>query len=94
MQSRSEHAEQSPPQGRDLDDRQLLPVHADRKHLLPVADVSARTGLSRWTIYRRIRSGEWPSVRSGRKHLIPRPFVEGLLAASEGSCQVIAKGAA
>ena len=90
MQSRSEHAEQSPQRARDLDNRQLLPVHADLRHLLPVADVSARTGLSRWTIYRRISSGEWPSARSGRAHLIPRAFVEGLLADS----QVIAEGAA
>lgn len=94
MQSTPEHAEQSPRRAHDTGSRQLLPVHADRQHLLPVSDVTARTGLSRWTIYRRIRSGEWPSARSGPKYLIPRAFVEDLVADSEGGRQVIAEGAA
>jgi excisionase family DNA binding protein len=63
-------------------------VEQDRRQLLPVSDVAARTGLSRWTIYRRIRSGEWPSGRSGRKHLIPAAFVDGLVAEIEKGRQV------
>lgn len=52
---------------------------ADPRLLLPVSEVAALLGLSTMTVYRRIRSGQWPSGRSGRKHLIPRNFVEGLL---------------
>lgn len=81
MQSTPEHNEQHPPQV----------AHTDRRQLLPVSEVAARTGLSRWTIYRRIRSGEWPSGRSGRKHLIPSAFVDGLVAAIEGGRQVTAE---
>lgn len=82
MQSASENSEQTGP----------IPVHrADGGQLLPVSVVSARTNLSRWTIYRRIRSGEWPSGRSGRKHLIPRAFVDGLVAEIEAGRQVIAE---
>lgn len=60
----------------------------DRRQLLPVSEVAARTGLSRWTIYRRINSGVWPSGRCGRNHLIPRAFIDGLLAAVESGRQV------
>lgn len=82
MQSTPERSEQSPPRAHVMDRRQLLPV----------SEVAARTGLSRWTIYRRIRSGEWPSGRSGRKHLIPRAFVEGLVSEIEGGRQVTVEG--
>lgn len=82
MQSNPERIEQTPPSARTQDRRQLLPV----------SEVAARTGLSRWTIYRRIRSGEWPSGRSGRKHLIPRAFVEGLVSEIEGGRQVMVEG--
>lgn len=80
---------QSTPERSEQDTSQ---AHAqDRRQLLPVSEVAARTGLSRWTIYRRIRSGEWPSGRSGRKHLIPSAFVDGLVAAIEGGRQVTAE---
>lgn len=81
MQSTPERSEHTPPQAHRL----------DRGHLLPVSVVAARTGLSRWTIYRRIRSGEWPSGRSGRKHLIPSAFVDGLVAEIEQGRQVNAE---
>lgn len=94
MQSTSERIEQSPPRAH-VDRPRLLPIHADRRHLLPISEVAPRTGLSRWTIYRRINSGEWPSVRSGRAHLIPRAFIDRLIAESEDGSQVIAsEGAA
>ena len=81
MQSRPEHSERNA----------ARPHPRDRRDLLPVSEVAARTGLSRWTIYRRIRSGEWPSGRSGRKHLIPRAFVEGLVAEIESGHQIVAE---
>lgn len=81
MQSRPEHNEH----------KAARPPHGDQRQLLRVAEVAARTGLSKWTIYRRIKSGEWPSGRSGRNHLIPRAFVEGLVAEIESGRQVIAE---
>lgn len=60
--------------------------------LLPVSEVAGLLGVSKMTVYRRIRSGSWPSGRSGRKHLIPRGFVEGLIAEIEAGRQVIAEG--
>lgn len=65
---------------------------ADPRRLLHVMDVVELTGISKWTIYRRIRSGEWPSGRSGRKHLIPRSFVDGLVAEIEAGRQVVVEG--
>lgn len=80
--------ESMPEQSEHASDR----LERDRRQLLPVSEVAARTGLSRWTIYRRIRSGEWPSGRSGRKHLIPRAFVDGLVSEIEGGRNVTAEG--
>lgn len=81
MQSRPEHSEHNAPR----------PQHGGQRQLLLVSEVVARTGLSKWTIYRRIKSGEWPSGRSGRSHLIPRAFVEGLVAEIENGRQVDAE---
>lgn len=64
---------------------------ADPRLLLPVSEVAGLLGLSTMTVYRRIRSGQWPSGRSGRKHLIPRDFVEGLLAEMRTGRQVDAE---
>jgi excisionase family DNA binding protein len=78
MRSAREHTEQKPEE--------------DTRRLLPVSEVAGITGLSKWTILRRIHSGEWPSGRSGRKYLIPRSFVDGLVAEIEGGRQVVAEG--
>ena len=64
---------------------------SDSRRLLPVTEVAGLLGLSKWTIHRRIRSGEWPSGRSGRKYLIPRAFVEGLIAEIEAGREVDAE---
>lgn len=64
----------------------------DPRLLLTVAEVATMTGLSKWTIYRRIKSGAWPSGRSGRRHLIPRKFIEGLVTEIEAGRQVVVEG--
>lgn len=85
MREQTEHREQT------LNGQsQVDTPREDRRLLLPVKEVAPLIGISRWTIYRRIREGVWPTVRCGRKHGIPREFVDGLLteihskAASEG----------
>jgi excisionase family DNA binding protein len=82
MESTPEHSEHTDGEA---------PAGKDRRQLLPVPDVEDRTGISRWTIYRRIHSGKWPSGRSGRQHLIPRAFVDGLVAEIEAGRQVNAE---
>ena len=82
-----------PDQQRTVASNQSTPIPnatqpADPRLLLPVSEVAAVLGLSTMTVYRRIRSGQWPSGRSGRKHLIPRTFVEGLLAEMRTGAQV------
>ena len=49
---------------------------------LSIADVSARLGLSQRTVQRLIASGEMPSVRFGRRRLIPTAALAEKLAGS------------
>ncbi len=56
--------------------------------LVEVSEAARLLGLSKMTIYRRIRSGDWPSGRCGRKHLLPRAFVMGLVAEIASGRQV------
>lgn len=67
------------------------PVSADTRLLLPVSEVAGLLGLSKMTIYRRIRSGAWPSGRCGRKHLIPHAFIAGLISEIAAGRQVVAE---
>jgi excisionase family DNA binding protein len=62
--------------------------NADGAVLLPIAQAAARLGISRMTVYRRIKSGAWPSGRCGRNYLIPRAFIEGLLAEISAGRQI------
>lgn len=64
---------------------------ADPRELLPVAEVAEKLGISGMTVRRRIHSGAWPSGRCGRKLLLPRPFVEGLLLAINSGSRVSAE---
>jgi excisionase family DNA binding protein len=61
---------------------------ADLGLLLGIAEAAKLLGISRMTITRRIKDGTWPSGRCGRKHLIPRTFVLGAIAAVETGRQV------
>jgi len=51
-----------------------------QKAVLTVADVIAATGLSRGAVYDAVRRREIPSVRVGRRVLIPRHAFERWLA--------------
>ena len=61
-----------------------LAPKVDPRLFLPVAEVAAMFGISKMTVYRRIKEDKWPSGRCGRKHLIPRAFAEGLRKAMSG----------
>jgi hypothetical protein len=43
-----------------------------------VADASEAIGLSRFTVLRRLKSGQWPGGRSGRKWLVNGAFVRAV----------------
>ena len=51
---------------------------------LSIADVSTRLGLSERTIHRLIAKGEMPSVRFGRRRLIPTAALAEKLAGNAG----------
>jgi excisionase family DNA binding protein len=53
----------------------------DSRLLLPISDAAQMLGVSKMTVRRRIRAKVWPSGRCGSKHLLPRAFVEGAVAA-------------
>lgn len=55
-------------------------VAAHPAAFMGVSEVAGLLHLSTMTVYRRCRSGEWPSGRSGRKLLLPTAFVTGLVA--------------
>jgi hypothetical protein len=45
---------------------------------MSVADTSEAIGLSKITVLRRLRSGQWPGGRSGRKWLVNGAFVRAV----------------
>lgn len=59
-------------------------TEVDPRLFLPVAEFAVMFGISKMTVYRRIRGGLWPSGRVGSKHVIPRAFADGLQKAMSG----------
>lgn len=59
------------------------PPDDDLQRLLSVTETALTLGLSKMTVTRKLKAGSWPSSRCGRKHLIPRAFVDGLVKAIE-----------
>ena len=55
-------------------------VNTDSKHLVySVAEAGKRLGLSRGLMYEAIRTGQVPSIRIGRRILVPRAALDRLL---------------
>ncbi len=44
---------------------------ADPPYLVPVSEAARLTGISEWLAWQLIGQGKWPSVRIGRRRLIP-----------------------
>jgi excisionase family DNA binding protein len=53
---------------------------ADRRQALPIPEVAEMLGVSQMTVRRAVDSGEFPHVPVRSKKLVPRTFVEALLA--------------
>lgn len=63
----------------------------DARELLPVAEVAKKLGISGMTVRRRIHSRAWPGIKFGRKLMLPRSFVEGLLLAINSGSRLSAE---
>lgn len=61
----------------------VTPPDDDLQRLLSVTETALTLGLSKMTVTRKLKAGIWPSSRCGRKHLIPRAFVDALVKAIE-----------
>ncbi|MEV0826391.1 helix-turn-helix domain-containing protein [Nonomuraea rubra] len=53
----------------------------DRRQALPIPEVAEMLGVSPMTVRRAVDSGEFPHVSVRSKRLVPKAFVEALLAA-------------
>jgi excisionase family DNA binding protein len=56
---------------------------------MTVQEAASRLGCSDMTIRRRISARQFPAVKNGRKSMIPRSFVERLLAEAEAGRTVV-----
>lgn len=56
-----------------------------------IEEAAAAIRLAYVTVYRRVRSGEWPGGRVGRKWLVSRSFIDALAEAISNKPQVDAK---
>jgi excisionase family DNA binding protein len=54
-----------------------------------VAEASEAIGLSKITVLRRLRSGQWPGGKSGRKWLVSSEFVRAVAAGLESPLFVV-----
>ncbi|MBI4936319.1 excisionase family DNA-binding protein [Kineosporia sp. A_224] len=63
--------------------------HPSDHPLLTVRTAAEMLGCSDMTIRRRVYARQFPAVRIGRKTLVPREFVEGLLAAADAGETVV-----
>lgn len=59
-------------------------AYEDQRLVLDAVDVSHLLGLSRGSVYSALASGAIPSIRIGRRILIPRSGLEELLAERRG----------
>jgi excisionase family DNA binding protein len=57
--------------------------------LLSIDEAARMLGVSRMTVDRAIKSGEFPSVQFRRTYKVPRAFVESLLQAAEAGRRVV-----
>jgi excisionase family DNA binding protein len=58
----------------------IIDLHADRPATLTVEQAAKVLGISRGSAFDAVRRGEIPSVRIGRRILVPRARLEELLA--------------
>jgi excisionase family DNA binding protein len=68
-------------------------VHPENHPLMTVQQAAELLGCSDMTIRRRIAARQFPAVKNGRKSMIPRSFVERLVAEAEAGQTVVVEEA-
>ena len=66
----------------------------DNRPVLTVEEAAAYLSLSRGSAYQAIRAGEIPSIRIGRRLLVPRAALEAMLGEREAAVAAGAGGSA
>ncbi len=63
-------------------------MHSDQRKTITVPEAGAQLGLGRNSAYEAVKRGEIPTVRIGRRLLVPRNAVDQILArAGNGSAE-------
>lgn len=62
-------------------------MHSDNRLVLTVTEVAAALGISRAHAYELVAQGELPSLRLGRRIVVPRQALERLLGGDANSCE-------
>ena len=68
-------------------------AHPENHALMTVQQAAELLGCSDMTIRRRIAARQFPAVKNGRKSMIPRSFVERLVAEAEAGHTVVVEEA-
>ncbi len=68
-------------------------AHPEKHPLMTVQQAAELLGCSDMTIRRRIAARQFPAVKNGRKSMIPRSFVERLVAEAEAGRTVVVEEA-
>jgi excisionase family DNA binding protein len=68
-------------------------AHPEKHPLMTVQQAAELLGCSDMTIRRRIAARQFPAVKNGRKSMIPRSFVERLVAEAEAGQTVVVEEA-
>ena len=68
-------------------------AHPENHPLITVQQAAEMLGCSDMTIRRRIAARQFPAVKNGRKSMIPRSFVERLVADAEAGRTVVVEEA-
>lgn len=68
-------------------------AHPENHPLITVQQAAELLGCSDMTIRRRIAARQFPAVKNGRKSMIPRSFVERLVAEAEAGRTVVVEEA-
>jgi excisionase family DNA binding protein len=64
---------------------ELAALSVDDRPVLTVPEAAALLRISSWTAYEKVRTGEIPSLRLGRRILISRAALDRMLQASDAA---------
>ncbi len=71
----------------DTEQEQLMQAENTTKDTITVEETAKRLGIGRNTAYEAVKRGEIPSIRIGRRILVPTKALDNLLASNVGKPQ-------